>query len=50
MSKTLATFMTLAVTAVIIGSLLIGMVYTSLDNKNDQHEDTLEAQYQLKRN
>lgn len=50
MNKTLATFMSVAITGLILGSLLIGTVYQSLSSKNDEHQDLLRNEYQLKNN
>ncbi|WP_170885730.1 hypothetical protein [Bacillus alkalicellulosilyticus] len=47
MNKSLSTFMLLAITAIILSSLLIGTVYQVLFNKNIQHEDTLQQVHQL---
>lgn len=49
MSKTLATFMAIAITAIILGSLMIGIVYQSLSNKNNEHQNN-QSIYQLDRN
>lgn len=50
MKKSLATFMVLAITAVIMGTLVFGVVYNSLDIKNTRHQDLLENKHQLQKN
>ncbi|MFC0273784.1 hypothetical protein ACFFIX_20565 [Metabacillus herbersteinensis] len=48
MNKSLSTFMSLGITAVVLSVLLIGIVYQSLSDKNSDHQDTLKEEYQLK--
>ena len=47
LNKTLATYMSVAISAIIVCSLLIGIVYQSLFDKNIEHQDHLKDKYQL---
>lgn len=47
MNKSLATFMSLAGTAVILSALLFGIVYDSLKEKNNQDNRVLQREYNL---
>ncbi|MDO6657428.1 hypothetical protein [Anaerobacillus sp. 1_MG-2023] len=49
MNKSLSTFMIIAVTAVIL-FVLIGSVSSSLFNKNDEHQEIIKNEYNLKIN
>lgn len=48
MNKTLATFMSMAFIAILIVSLLFGVAYDSLSQKNKNHEEMLKNEHQLK--
>lgn len=50
MNTSLSTFMGVAITAIMIISLVIGVTYQSLEKKNDRHEDLMEASHQLQKN
>ncbi|WP_180967930.1 hypothetical protein AB3Z07_27910 (plasmid) [Metabacillus halosaccharovorans] len=47
MNKTLSTFMSLAITISILSVLIIGIVYQSLADKNEDHTNILEDEYNL---
>jgi succinate dehydrogenase hydrophobic anchor subunit len=47
MKEALATFMIIAVTALIMGLLIFGVAYNSLDLKNSNHEVIIENKFQL---
>jgi hypothetical protein len=47
MNTSLATFLKVSITMVIISSLLLGVVYQALSNKNSQHEDVLRTEHQI---
>ncbi|WP_209124349.1 hypothetical protein [Alkalihalobacillus sp. BA299] len=47
MNSSLATFLKVSITMIIISSLLIGIVYQALSNKNSQHEDVLRTEHQI---
>ncbi|MDC3424307.1 hypothetical protein NC797_07265 [Aquibacillus sp. 3ASR75-11] len=47
MNKTLSTFMGIAITAIILSVLLIGVIYQSLSDKNYDHKNLLEDEYNL---
>jgi L-cystine uptake protein TcyP (sodium:dicarboxylate symporter family) len=42
--------MGVAITAILIISLVIGVAYQSLEKKNDRHEDLMETSHQLQKN
>lgn len=48
MDKSLSTFMGLAAIATIMGFLILGTVFDGLNSKNDQHEDMMKTEHQLK--
>jgi cell division protein FtsN len=48
MNKSLSTFMVMAVVVTIMITLVLGVVYKSLEEKNQQHELMLRTQHQLK--
>lgn len=48
MNKSLATFMVMASMAILIVTLLFGIAYDSLEQKNSNHEDMLKNEHQLK--
>ncbi|MCM3216774.1 hypothetical protein M3612_20010 [Niallia taxi] len=50
MSKTLAVYMMLAATAIIMVSLVIGISFGALADKNTKHEEMLQNEHQLKIN
>lgn len=50
MSKSLAVFMMLAAIAVIMTSLVIGISFGALSDKNSKHEEMLKNEHQLKLN
>lgn len=47
MNSSLSTFLKVSITMIIISSLLIGVAYQALSNKNDQHENILRTEYQI---
>jgi hypothetical protein len=47
MNSSLATFLKVSITMIIISSLLLGVVYQALSNKNSQHEDVLRTEHQI---
>ncbi|WP_154655262.1 hypothetical protein [Pontibacillus halophilus] len=47
MNKTLSTFMSIAAVVLILSSLLIGVVYTSLSDKDVEHRENLKDEYNL---
>lgn len=48
MNKSLATFMSIAITVIMLSTLMLGVVYMSLHDKNDDQQDVLKDEYQLK--
>ncbi len=48
MNSSLAAFMKVAFTCIILSGLLIGIVYQTLATKNDTHADLIENKFQLK--
>jgi nitrogen fixation-related uncharacterized protein len=48
MDKTLSTFMVIAAVAAIMGFLILGTVFDGLNSKNEQHEDMMKTEHQLK--
>ncbi|WP_169793826.1 hypothetical protein [Sutcliffiella cohnii] len=47
MNTSLSTFLSVAITMIIISVLLIGTVYQSLSNKNIKHEEMLRNEHQV---
>lgn len=47
MNESLATFLKVAITMIIISTLLIGVVYQALSNRNTQHENILRVEHQI---
>ncbi|MCA1064441.1 hypothetical protein QTG56_22770 (plasmid) [Rossellomorea sp. AcN35-11] len=50
MKESLATFMIIAITAMIMALLIFGVAYDSLDLKNSDHKGLMENEHQLKKN
>lgn len=48
MSKSLSTFMVMAAIVIIMVTLIFGVVYNSLQEKNNIHETMLKTEHQLK--
>lgn len=48
MNKSLATFMMLAFIAIMIVTLLFSVVFDALEQKNNNHEEMLKTEHQLK--
>ncbi|MEC3018338.1 hypothetical protein P9Z80_13690 [Bacillus cereus] len=49
MSKTLQTFMMIAITAIICITLYIGYVYVKLEDKNNKYQNNIQNYHQLKK-
>lgn len=48
MNKSLATFMVMAIVVTVMITLVLGVSYKSLEQRNQQHEQLLKTQHQLK--
>ncbi|MGE6755947.1 hypothetical protein ACQKFO_21335 [Rossellomorea sp. NPDC071047] len=48
MNKSIATFMGIAITVILMISLVITTSYAALKDKNDRHHNLLETKHQLK--
>lgn len=50
MKTSLAQFLKVAITTIILTTLLIGAVYQTLSNKNTEHRDILQTEHQIQEN
>jgi hypothetical protein len=50
MHISITTFMKVALTVLILTTLLIGAVYQSLSDKNDQHQELIQTEHQIQLN
>jgi hypothetical protein len=48
MNKSLATFMMMAIVVSVMITLILGVSYKALEERNQQHEQVLKTQHQLK--
>lgn len=48
MNKSLSTFMVIAFTALLISTLIFGVVFPSLEETNTKHQENMQYKHQLK--